>query len=227
MNMPMQDFGVGPGGMMGGPMISGKWFNKKTGITVNVRDALIDGDSMIVMTDRGQIPMDEFSQYYIQASDEIYDEHGNVIDNIKNKSTKHVQKEKKEVKTSQQQIQVFRDKPNIEENPKPYVDDDAYIYGDGDIIEDNEEIKSKVEVEETNKNFELIKKIFDKRGSKPKLNIRIDWADFPNKELSMLVDFFDVSKEEIAEYIGKYLINSDLLNESLIKWLNENLACEK
>ena len=64
----------------------------------------------------------------------------------------------------------------------------------------------------------------DTKESKPKLNLKIDWADFPNQELSMLVDYFDVSKEEIADYIGKHLINSNLLNESLKKWLEQNLC---
>ena len=61
--------------------ITGTWMNKRTGQKVNVRQSVQDGDNMIIITDRGQISMDVFSRDYIQASDEIYDENGKVIDN--------------------------------------------------------------------------------------------------------------------------------------------------
>ena len=61
--------------------ISGIWMNKRTGQKVNVRQSIQDGDNMIIITDRGQISMEVFSRDYIQASDEIYDESGKVIDN--------------------------------------------------------------------------------------------------------------------------------------------------
>jgi hypothetical protein len=61
--------------------ISGIWMNKRTGQKVNVRQSVQDGDNMIIITDRGQISMEVFSRDYIQASDEIYDESGKVIDN--------------------------------------------------------------------------------------------------------------------------------------------------
>ena len=61
--------------------ISGIWMNKLTGQKVNVRQSVQDGDNMIIITDKGQISMEIFSRDYIQASDEIYDESGKVIDN--------------------------------------------------------------------------------------------------------------------------------------------------
>ena len=64
----------------GGMGISGTWMNKRTGQKVNVRQSIQDGDNMIIITDRGQISMEVFSRDYIQASDEIYDESGKVID---------------------------------------------------------------------------------------------------------------------------------------------------
>ena len=197
----MGEFGAGPGG----PMVSGRWINKKTGQVINVRDSFIDGDSMVIMSDRGQIPFNEFSQYYIQASDEVYDENGKVID-------------KKSVELSDiADVNPGNNISHIEE--QKIVNELTTPLGSSG--------GSKVIVEESGKNFGLIDKIFKKKESRPKLNLKIDWADFPNKELSMLVDYFDVSKEEIADYIGKHLINSDLLNESLNKWLKENLVCEK
>ena len=73
-------------------------------------------------------------------------------------------------------------------------------------------------------NFELIDKIFKKTESKPEANLSIKWADFPEKELSMLVSYFDVQIEDIAAYIGKYLINEDLLRNALADFLSTHLS---
>ena len=59
--------------------INGQWVNKRTGETINVRNAVQDGNSMIIISDKGQIPMDVFSRDYIQGSNEIYNEQGQVI----------------------------------------------------------------------------------------------------------------------------------------------------
>lgn len=64
-----------------GMEITGTWLNKRNGQKINVRQAIQDGNNMIIITDKGQISMETFSRDYIQASDEIYDESGQVIDN--------------------------------------------------------------------------------------------------------------------------------------------------
>ena len=63
-----------------GMNIAGVWMNKHTGQKIRVRQSIQDGDNMIIITDNGQLPMNIFSRDYIQASDEIYDEDGKVID---------------------------------------------------------------------------------------------------------------------------------------------------
>ena len=59
--------------------ISGKWINKMTGDVIQVVNNVIDGDDMILVTDKGTISMGEFSNNYIQASEDIYDENGKKI----------------------------------------------------------------------------------------------------------------------------------------------------
>lgn len=192
----MLDFGAGPGDMMGSAMISGKWINRQTGAVINVRDSFIDdSQNMFLMTDKGQISMEEFTKYYIQASDEVYDESGKVIDT-------------KPVNTNE--IKFSNDDEPLTADP---------IYGDSPMSG-----ISSIQVQKPINNFELIDKIFKKNESKPTIDLKINWADFPKKELSMLVDYFDVKNEDIASYISEYLINSDLLNDSLTQWLNTNLA---
>ena len=79
MNMNNGMPGMPPMGMMGGPgmSISGKWYNKRTGRTIMVRDSYFDDAGMQVMTADGQmINGDEFSRDYIQCDETIYDENG-------------------------------------------------------------------------------------------------------------------------------------------------------
>ena len=64
----------------GGVNITGRWLNKRTGNVITVRQSVQDGDNMIIITDKGQLSMEEFSRDYIQASDEVYNESGQVID---------------------------------------------------------------------------------------------------------------------------------------------------
>lgn len=192
----MVEFGAGPGsqrlasGRMisdGSDMISGKWINRQTGGVINVRGSITDdAGNMILMTDKGQLNMEEFSKFYVQASDDIYDESGKVID------SKPIQSN---------EIKFSNDEPleadSIWGNKNP---------GPG-------------KPQQVLKNFDLIDKIFKKVDSKPKADLKIEWADFPEQELSMLVNYFDVQLDEIAAYIGKYLINEDLLKEALLEFI--------
>lgn len=183
------DFGSGPGG----PMISGKWMNKKTGEVINVRDCLMDGDNMILSTSKGMMDFTSFSNNYIQASDEVYDTSGKVI------------------KTEAPKVEEIIEDNTI--NKKPTFT--------STISSTNND--TKLNNEPKLNNFDLIDKIFKKIESKPKANLKIEWADFPKQELSMLVNYFDVKTDDIATYIGKYLINEDFLQEALSNFLNSKM----
>jgi hypothetical protein len=160
--------------------ITGHWLNKQTGKTINVRDSIIDGNNMLIITDNGQIPMDIFSRDYIQISDEVYNESGQVIGN----------------------------------SPAPIED-----YGQNDDWAQIQEImngKSNNSVE-TNKpnitsNEQIIKKVFDKLTSYPKIDVNIKWDDFPEAQIHTLVDFLEISVDDISKYIIKNYINIEALN---------------
>lgn len=189
------DFGSGPGG----PMISGKWMNKRTGEIINVRDCLMDGDNMVLSTSKGMMDFSSFSNNYIQASDEVYDTSGKVI------------------KTEAMNMEEIAD--TIKEE-KPVIK-----FNNNSSVQNNVESKSQ-SVSNIN-NFDLIDKIFKKIESKPNVNLNIEWAGFPKKELLMLIEYFDVKSEDIAKYIGKYLINEQLLNDVLNNFISDKLNSKK
>ena len=169
--------------------ITGTWMNKRTGQKVNVRQSVQDGDNMIIITDRGQISMDVFSRDYIQASDEIYDESGKVIDN------------------------------------KPMEMDE-----DLGAIMDYENGNAGMPVYESipvvNPNDQIIKKVFDKLTSFPKVKVDVQWDDFPEAQINTLVNFLDVKVADISNYIINNYVNSQALSESIDKILKDKLSIE-
>ena len=193
----MQDFGSGPGG----PMISGKWFNRQTGKIVNVRDSIINGDEMIVITDAGQIPMDDFSRNYIQASNDIYDESGKVIG-------------KEDINVDEFLAQNTPEPVSFNNNT-----DNSILFSKP--FANQEKQQTNTTNKQENEKEKLIKTIFDKTPS-PKLTVNIDWTEFPKNELNMLINYFEVSKEDIAAYISKS-IDSEQVMSSIIEFLESKL----
>ena len=169
--------------------ITGTWMNKRTGQKVNVRQSVQDGDNMIIITDRGQISMDVFSRDYIQASDEIYDESGKVIDN------------------------------------KPMeMDEDLGAIMDYENC--NAGMPAYESIPVVNPNDQIIKKVFDKLTSFPKVKVDVQWDDFPEAQINTLVNFLDVKVADISNYIINNYVNSQALSESIDKILKDKLSIE-
>lgn len=189
----MVDFGSGPTGAM----ISGKWVNKLTGQVINVRDSFMDGDNLIIMSDKGQINGTDFTNLYIQASDEIYDKSGKVIDTKPLSKSELIDEEEQKLVAA----------ANKELLSKPLGSSNTNSHPATPI-----------------KNYDLIDKIFSKSSWNPEIDVNIaDAKNFPTKELKMLVDFFDVDETEIGEYIYDKLITKDFLIGKITEFLDKTM----
>lgn len=176
--------------------ISGRWLNKRNGQMINIRNSVMDGDNMIIITDKGQISMTEFSRDYIQASDDIYDETGKVIGHEEVKHEDYAEN------PDWLQIQEMINTPhmhNVNQHTKPVI----------------------------NTNDQIIKKVFDKLIAYPKINVDIKWDDFPEAQMQTLVNFLDISIDDISKYIIKNYVNVEALaleiTEILKSKLNKNI----
>lgn len=212
----------------GGPMISGKWLNKTTGTVVNVRDSIIDGDNMIIITDKGQIPMYEFSNDYIQASENIYDERGNIIGKedvdlkdfqvITPKMIQDAEKAKQDFNDEFINLDEFVNDDNIDnESITNIVVDKPNQIKECDIIE-------RVEVKQVSKNYDIIDKVFNKIKSTPEISIDLKWEDFPKEQINTLINYLDVNINEIGEYITNKYINYDNINNIILSKLDEKIS---
>lgn len=176
--------------------ISGRWLNKRNGQIINIRNSVMDGDNMIIITDKGQISMTEFSRDYIQASDDIYDETGKIIGHEEVKHEDYAEN------PDWLQIQEMINTPhmhNVNQHKQPVI----------------------------NTNEQIIKKVFDKLTTYPKINVDIKWDDFPEAQMQTLVNFLDISIDDISKYIIKNYVNVEALaleiTEILKSKLNKNI----
>lgn len=186
---------------VGGPQITGTWFNKKTGKTITVRDSFIGDSGMQIMTSTGElIDMNDFSDNYIQSDGVVYDETG--------KPTGE--------KESIDYEALFTD-INSDINT-PYVDTPVdNNYNNNHTVENNGENKS------NNLNFEIIKKMFSNFETSPSLIIDINWPNIPINELNNIMNLLDISIDDLSEYIFNNFCKTEDIKQGIYNGLNKKL----
>lgn len=155
--------------MMEGPSIEGKWYNKRTGKTVTVKDMMMSDEGMqIFTTDNQLIDGDEFSRDYIQCDDTVYDTNGNSTG-----TTEPIDYESMFAEADPQALDtsVYNKTTNVEIPPV------------------------------VNKKFDTLDSLFSKLDKLPDVNCSISWKKIPKSELKMLKTYFDITDEDIAEYV--------------------------
>lgn len=186
----------------GGDMISGKWINKNDGSIISIRNTVMDGDNIILITDKGELDMNSFSKNYIQVSDETYDNNGNVV-------------------STNDKFDISEMTSNYNETSVNTFDNETFnklTKGITNTHHQNANSSIHIETTNTSDNFKLIDKVFSKVKHEPSINIDISWIDFPNDKVQMLMDTFDVDKNEISEYIYNKYLNKDIIIKSLSKY---------
>lgn len=183
--------------------ISGAWMNKYTGDIIRVHNNIIDGDQMILITDKGQITMNEFSDNYIQASEDIYNDQGQIID--------HAPVAIDEIKISQ---------PSILDIPIGMTTSNYT-----QVIKENNTEKNK-QTEEP-ESFKILDKFFNKIDNKENLiTIDIDFNILPKEKLETIVDYMDISVEELSQYIAKKIVNTEnlpnIIFNKLQYWISDS-----
>ena len=181
--------------------ITGTWVNRITGDKIVVRSTVIDGDDMLIIcADGRQLKMTEF-QNYIQMSDD--NSNGNdtsvSLDDIRG-----LEKERRVVVATNNRQALCNN---------PYEFNNHY---DGDIHTTNNhemyrEFIEKPQIEEKPKQVseseKLLNKLFDKIELDAELKVDLDCTNFPSKELNMLRAIYDVTAEDISDYIVNNIIH--------------------
>ena len=160
-------------GMMEGPSIEGKWYNKRTGKTITVKDMMMSDEGMqIFTTDNQLIDGDEFSRDYIQCDDTVYDTNGNATG-------------------ASESVDYESMFSGIDTDPTTFINNTS-VYNDPITT---------VESRAVNKKFDTLDSLFSKLENLPEVTCSISWKKIPKSELKMLKTYFDITDEDIAEYV--------------------------
>lgn len=204
------NFNNGPSDAMS---ISGKWTNIHNGKEIFVRDSFIDGDDMIVRTIDGNIiPMTEFSNNYVQSQE---------VDEATARSVIQqpvAPQSYGDIKPDFGEKVISKNDDTKDNNIKTNNLDTTSRY-----VETHKEDKAEDKLED--KLFRkktMIGKIFEKISTKPNINLTFDWTEYPEKEMGMLMEYFDVSNDDIANYIYKTYFNENIIKESILKLIQKN-----
>lgn len=201
--------------------IAGPWMDRRTGKTVMVRDAIQDGDDLVIMSSVGQIPTDVFQNYFVQVSEEEY-----------SASSQGVSKEVTGTQLLQQVNSGLEEGLKISATvEKPTITLDTPIGGRSEpISKPNKqqstvapEVKNEPKIEIENNNTILIKKVFDKHNIEPTVDFGIDITEWPVDQLKMLINVFDISIEEICDYVIKHYLNEEMLRKNLSQYFTEEI----
>ena len=184
-----------------GMIPAGKYVHKNTGQSIFVRDSVQDGESLLIITDKGQLTMKEFSEYlqvedgediYIPTVNDLYGDkkpNGQLLAQI----NQGIDPEDR-IKTTVQQNKNEIKQEIVEEKKQP-----------------------------VNKNYDLIKKVFDKFPIERTINFEIVEDEWPFKEFNMLVNVLDVPLKDICDYVIDNFLDKDHLSESLSKYFEEHM----
>lgn len=185
----------------GGPQISGRWFNPKTGLVVNVRDALVEGDTMYVITDKGRFTMDVFQDF-------IQDEGA-------------VSNPQASVSPAPAPVVAPSVQPVILDEIKPDTD----IYVDKNIQpnqqKSSDNILSSAKITQLDDHQKIIDNIFRKGNINLKLNFSIESDNFPVDELKMLKKYFDINNDDIALYISNNYITQTKIKDNIKAYVDK------
>jgi len=217
--------------MDGGFSITGNWMNKNNGQVIFVKDSVIDGDNMLIITNRGTIDMNTFSNDYIQVSEDVYDNHGNVIDKSAFDASEMIQYSSNQEQSRHVTPSMLRENNTtnnttaeisrnvIEKTPLENTFDDIELKNSKvEIIREEPRTVKKEVKKEVSYNEQLLDKLFTKKQldkDSIKLNIDINSDTFPKEELNMLKLIYDVTNEDIAKYIKNHILTDDVIIKSI------------
>ena len=194
--------------------ITGTWVNRITGDKVVVRSTVIDGDDMLIIcADGRQLKMTEF-QNYIQMSDD--NSNGNdtsvSLDDIRG-----LEKERRVVVAANNRQALCVNN---------HYDDDIEYFTNNH--EPYREFIEKPQIEEKPKQVseseKLLNKLFEKIELDAELKVDLNCINFPSKELNMLRAIYDVTAEDISDYIVNHIINVDVFKSAVTQYVNEQLT---
>lgn len=186
---------------MEGPVVTGWWVNPKTGDTFEVVDTYFEDNKLLVKTADGRLLNYNQIQNYIQTNDP--GTRKNIVERAKSQASRPSDR-------SMLPPEIANEIEGDSAMDSLLIPDDN-IYG----ILKNGAATSELNLTPVNTNvvdpgdFPIIDRALNSK-SFPKITGCVDWKKFPDKEISMLIDVMNVSKDDIIQYYFNHLSIEDI-----------------
>lgn len=89
-------------------------------------------------------------------------------------------------------------------------------------IESRQQLSNKIE--KLSESEKLLNKLFEKIELDIDVKVDLDCTNFPSKELNMLQTIYDVSIEDISDYLIKNVINVEIFKSAVANYINAQLS---
>jgi hypothetical protein len=164
-------------------IMSGTWYNPKTGDNFTVKDVFLEDNNMIVMTTDGR-RLDY-----------------NIVSN-------YVKSDKPIPKIENQQVKPAADGKQINTSI-PNAAEELLLPEDMNLGIKSEQRVTVATSQEADEDTIMVNRLL-KKGGEPTFEPKIEWTKFPQKQLEMLIDYMDVDLDKICEYYINKISLSDL-----------------
>lgn len=163
-----------------GPILTGNWYNPKTGDSFTVRDTYFEDNNFYVMTTDGRRMDYNLMSQYVQ-------------------SDKPIPKMEQPQQQTQIPQEILSQMENNMDGDFMTEDDMALITGQTPKVQANFVDPTKVVAQIPKDEDVLLIERLLKRASKPAITCGVKWSNFPEKQFEML-DMMAVDTEKIVEY---------------------------
>lgn len=196
---------------MEGPNMEGTWYNPKTGDSFTVRNSFFQDNQYIVQTTDGRILDYNTLQSYIQSDRPI---------EMPKPQPKH--------ETLPAEVENLIECPS--DNMYDILPEDLNMINGGSKSLGNLATPtnrtqgdpiSSISYTQVDQNFTMIEKALAKK-SMPDIQVSIDWKNFPQREMDMLIDIMDVNEDEIIDWYVRQ-IDTNYLAECLKEVIKDHI----
>lgn len=195
-----------------GEDFTGYWLDRRTGKKIFVRDAIQDGDELVILTSEGQVPTEIFQQFYIKMSDEEFSSTGvtqeitdkNQMLSLINNGLESTDKIVSDNKHNQNNFSLDTVIGEIPQQTQPSLAQNTQS-----TVSDNNEPKFTL----SDVNKKLIQKVLEKNPIDNLIVFNCEIEKLPVKEFELLIETFDISIDDICKYIINEYFNKDKLLE--------------
>lgn len=180
--------------------IQGEFINTQTGQTIFVRDSIMtpEGDT-IIMTDHGQMGMNEFSKYYVKMESD-----GGTVQSLP--AAEAPISAPDDLMAMAQQDMLAKPTNKVEEFLSDVVTEYPDSLYDSTTVDTDNEPTDDIQ-EHTSEAVKMLDKIMSESDVKLNVKISFDESTFPFDAVNVLKQYFNLTDEDISEWLYNNVFN--------------------